>query len=1048
MMQPWDLLGLEPTRDTGAIRRAYAAAAARYNPEEHPEEFLAVRRAYEQAMAYARGQEQPDAPPETPAPQPQPAESAGPAKQEAETGGFTLWEETQGEGGFPCPALERFEELYRSKQRRDRKQWDLWFTSPEFLAVFHDPRFTHALWQAVDQAGEEFPPPKEFQLALAVAYRYRAEVYRAHTEFVLEQGAGFEGVNHILRIAGLGPLVRKLQGNDVVLSVAYQDYDTLCGLARAGRWEQPDLERLQKVLIRYSSAYLKEKCSGRPETERNIVSMRLLEAFFNDHSLPVDAYEVLWNIFDLNSAIMGRSKVFYGRLREIVLAKAPEVCAPRERFVELRTAYIDLGSEVQAAGGEDSPRGRALVERFMAREDFQRAIRNRVFVRDELLPHWCSWFSNPHLLQALSALYEADQTLPYAHSVVEAIRQALLQREGEMAAKREREQLAQLAMEDIGPESCTLSNPLFLRYFLQTAFYWAEGQEQESLYALLDREFSSNQVWNQQLAQAELSRSIPLTQSGTDETGQSVQRTMEIQLLFHQFYVEYRMDGQVLCNLELPFWGLAQLEDDELFLLLLPILSAFQDEREEVQAHLRERLARLGLPDTLLSRTAEALAGEAACLVPTEGGAAILRPARFCQEAEGELYSCAWYGNGQLLAFRRTADGLGLLREFCRDGVSSLQDAWRISTEIFKEVFAPAPSPDELNTGLCQHLHVEYSAMPSQDFEGEAITPALLAQLLQGFEVKQVTRLVVNHNLVLLWSQPSFVTDAQPGTCALLRFRDDAHARDGLLSDWESYYYGQADQTPQLPFRMGTLPDYLVHRTPQKPIETLVALLNGIDSGNGRWSNKVDLYNTEYHYYYYKRTQGCFSMEECGGALLRRRYVLNKTPLRFAYQESGGTVTRLEVNAATRLTLTDQLVRFEMGGLDYLSLSWELEELGPVHLVLLHQRADKERRDLAVLIQDSPQSIDYLVADRWEYINTDRKVRKAEFRGRMIPRYLIHYDFAGLRDFLDLFFLSLPRPKSLLHYEFGSLASGPDHLTKLGFAEHRRRLLELEPGTN
>ena len=80
MMQPWDLLGLAPTRDTGAIRWAYAAAAARYNPEEHPEEFLAVRRAYEQAMAYARGQEQPDTPAEGPAPQPQPVESAGPAK--------------------------------------------------------------------------------------------------------------------------------------------------------------------------------------------------------------------------------------------------------------------------------------------------------------------------------------------------------------------------------------------------------------------------------------------------------------------------------------------------------------------------------------------------------------------------------------------------------------------------------------------------------------------------------------------------------------------------------------------------------------------------------------------------------------------------------------------------------------------------------------------------------------------------------------------------------------------------------------------------------
>ena len=52
-MNYWDILGLAPTKDLGAIRRAYAAAAAQYNPEEHPEEFLAVRQAYEQALEQA-----------------------------------------------------------------------------------------------------------------------------------------------------------------------------------------------------------------------------------------------------------------------------------------------------------------------------------------------------------------------------------------------------------------------------------------------------------------------------------------------------------------------------------------------------------------------------------------------------------------------------------------------------------------------------------------------------------------------------------------------------------------------------------------------------------------------------------------------------------------------------------------------------------------------------------------------------------------------------------------------------------------------------------
>lgn len=1042
-MNIWEVLGLAPTKDLGAIRRAYAAAAAQYNPEDHPEEFLAARRAYEQATAYARGQEPPAAAPEQADTPLSFSEEPPQPEHDTDTGGFTLQDESQLEAAFASPALDRFAELYRSKQRRDRKQWDLWFTSPEFLAVFQDPRFTQALRTAVEEAGEEFPPPKEFQTALAVAYRFRAVVYQDHTEFALEEGAGFEGIDDILHIAILGPLVRKLQGNDLTLSAAYRDYDALCGLLRNAVWDQPVLERLGKIINQYNSTYLKEKCSGTSPHERNVVSLRLLEAYFSTQSLPEDAYEVLWNTFDLNTAIMGRAKIFYGRLREIAMEKAPEVCGQRERFVELRTAYCDLGSDVTAAGGADSPQSQALVDRFMAREDFGRAIRNRLFVREEVLPYWCSWFSNPYLLQKLSALYEADPSLPYAQNVVETIRQALLQREAELAAKQEREQLAQLALEEITPECCTLSHPLFLRYFLQTAFYWAEGQDRESLHALLEAEFPSNDVWNRRLAQAGLSRPIPLTQYGTDENGQSVEHILEVQLCFHQFYVEYRLDGQELCNPALPFWGLSQLEDDELFLLLLPILSAYQEEWEDAAAHIQERLARLGLPSGLIPPVAQALAGEVACLVPTEGGAAILRPARFYRESEEELYCCLWYGNGRLLTFRRTAEDLRIQQEFCQDNVTSLNKAKRIAEKIFAEVFSPIRGLSKLSARGCSRLHVERSGMPSQDFEGDAITPELLEQVFLDFRKKHITRVVVNDNLVLLWSRHSFVTASEPATCALLRFRDTSHAWDALLSDWDCYCYTDSELVSHIPFRMGSLPEYAVHRTPKKPIDALIGLLNGIESGNGQWSNKVYLNNGAYHYYFVKRTVGAFPMEEvCGGPLLRRRYVLSKPPRRFSYRAPGETLSTLEINPATRLTLGDLLVRFEMGKLDYLSLSWELEELGPVHLALLHEQAEGERRDLVVLIQDRCQSIDYLVADQKEYIDRENKVPKAEFQGRMIPRYLIHYDFARVRDFLDLFFLSLPRPEPLLHNSFGALAFGPKHLTKLGFEEHRRQLLE------
>ena len=175
--------------------------------------------------------------------------------------------------------------------------------------------------------------------------------------------------------------------------------------------------------------------------------------------------------------------------------------------------------------------------------------------------------------------------------------------------------------------------------------------------------------------------------------------------------------------------------------------------------------------------------------------------------------------------------------------------------------------------------------------------------------------------------------------------------------------------------------------------------------------------------------------------MLRARYFMPKAPRRFSYQKPDGEISTQPAEGAARMTLQSQLAAFEAGNQDYLVLSWQLEEEGPVHLVLLHEKSGAEHRCQVIVIQDSCQSMDYLVADRWEYINTDKKVNKAVFQGKNVPRYLIHYDMKIIRDFLDLFLMSIPGFDPLLRNQFGAFASGPDYLTRLGFAEHRRRLL-------
>ena len=50
----WKILGIEPTNDIKIIKKAYAALAKKYNPEEYPEEFQRIHSAYKSACAYAK----------------------------------------------------------------------------------------------------------------------------------------------------------------------------------------------------------------------------------------------------------------------------------------------------------------------------------------------------------------------------------------------------------------------------------------------------------------------------------------------------------------------------------------------------------------------------------------------------------------------------------------------------------------------------------------------------------------------------------------------------------------------------------------------------------------------------------------------------------------------------------------------------------------------------------------------------------------------------------------------------------------------------------
>ncbi|MDF2572896.1 MAG: hypothetical protein K0R55_4500, partial [Sporomusa sp.] len=53
-MTYWDILGIEPTEDIKALKRAYANKLKLYHPEDDMQGFQRLRQAYEWALAQAK----------------------------------------------------------------------------------------------------------------------------------------------------------------------------------------------------------------------------------------------------------------------------------------------------------------------------------------------------------------------------------------------------------------------------------------------------------------------------------------------------------------------------------------------------------------------------------------------------------------------------------------------------------------------------------------------------------------------------------------------------------------------------------------------------------------------------------------------------------------------------------------------------------------------------------------------------------------------------------------------------------------------------------
>lgn len=763
MDEIWITLGLDPTKDISAIKRAYAEKAKTCHPEEDPEGFLKLRQAYQAALDYAEGGEETN----IPAPEPKTAEP----KDED-------WTLTDGpavidEGPNPFadhPAAKAFLELYTGKQRKNPQAWMDYFTSGDFLDAAWERRFAGLLLEEVTRLEEQFPIPREFLTWLCAAYQFALDraVYRnpdgsERTEFSarMNQDAQFEGQEFLFRLAARGPAVKPLKGAEAAVSRSFGDYRALVRLAEEGRWNEETLRQAGSVLDFYPIANIQDR--NPTPSERHPAGMRLINHFFRREKLPRELYQMAWEKLELKTALMGRAKLLYGDLRARVLEQAPGIS---EGELDIRQLNRDLETFRQRVRAleetgkpEDWERAGEEVRAFFHSPVFQKALWNRKFAEEHMKYH-VQW-SGEHFDQEVLDFYAQHPDAPCAARLSQLIADSRYRREIDRRNGQDRE--AEI------PEKLTLANRPLFRHWLNIGFCHSMDREtKQPLLGYLNEAFPYLPEWSRRFLQVE-GEEAPEPVSMTLKFGKD-----RITVQFHLRYLSFLRNGAPVyrpCFLweQLTEWA----KDSDAFFLLLPITAADYNQYEAVCEEISRRLPDTAAPEEGRAFIAACLADQVCGLpvpdaVGTEEAQVSERvrnlppvaflPFEVYAETTEVLYVCVWFqSDGVMGLFQQTPFGRQRIHVDRLEGREDIEDpkaAVELARQVLEEKLHPKDFPMEALKVLPEAVYAQWDyAVRGKDpdlpplwstpveLHGEDVTAEKLEELLTLFSTGRVERL-------------------------------------------------------------------------------------------------------------------------------------------------------------------------------------------------------------------------------------------------------------------------------------------------------------------
>lgn len=740
--------------------------------------------------------------------------------------------------------------------------------------------------------------------------------------------------------------------------------------------------------------------------------------FFKAYQIPEELYRHVWQDLGLKMAIMGRAKVLYGGLREIVAERVPGIDGEaQENFLQLNRALDGYLARIK--GGPEREEEESAA--FFDREDLQKALRSPRFVEKELLTYskWRRDEIGSGLLRRILEFYQEHPEVTGADRVVEAVGKDLDRR----AVKLRDEEDAKAEGVAYYERLTFLYRPFF-RHWLNTGFLTARDPESgERLSSYLEERLSYQEEWSRRFLRRE---------DGTIQPRTVAACMGEVEVDFHLRHMEFRVNGRPVYR-PCILWERAVIENVGWFLLILPITVAPRSWFPMAERAIRRALERTAAPEEDRAFIAGCLAGHVCCLpedqytgepIPPEE----VLPLEFFAEDGDRLYGCTWYkSERRLVLFEQTVSGRRINKE-CELG-PEVEDAVLTARQMLDEMVSPSHFDLTRLRELPWHVYFtanegqeqtliradlkpdeeESKCETSQDApargpaEGEVTAEAISVQLAR-FARGELRR------LELSWFSGKLVFVKEDAGFAGLYFGDPQYNDIwySMVSKPEVYRTVENDAVIYVPFGMGKLPSYSL-------FDSAAALLRDLDRvlsqmGQERiesegpsdwlWACHPSLQNG--------RHKMLMAQQKLGGSPPRRgrnrleaKFIMNQYPAELESVDLSGERSVVQIKRGSFGQAATALALFMKERLAKLRLSWAFQTPDGAgyqrHLVLLQDNW----RSMMAWLQDDKQRADFFAVEP-DGESLEQEEAEEMFLGRVVPAKLVHRDLFDIRNCVDL----------------------------------------------